>query len=400
MPTTHSAFQQARFADVVRELRRGSGPNLCELLHALPGYWPAGVVEDLEQIALAVPDLSQQASQILTDLDVSAKDPDSGDEVRRLLPVPHLLDADWRFTIRTRELLLEIAESHSPRRETLLLGTPSIFVHMCSQLDLRGAVLIDASPATIEAAKSLSAGHARLRAQQADLLSGVNIGLPPEFDTVIADPPWYFAEHRAFLDAASSLLALGGVALMAAAPRGTRPDALNDRAELLAHAEAAGFDLIDTHWGGVEYTSSPFERAALRASGLASVPTNWRRADLLIFRKSARVGPSALVESVRPSGWIDRFVGRTRVKLHGGHPPLSSERDHFDGTVCASVSRLAPERETANLWTSGNGTFNVDSVLINAIVEGDPRWRTTNPGAALLGVLEDEAADLRRWGWT
>jgi len=399
MSKTLNDFNEVRIADVGLALRRNPNVDLTDLLHALPGYWPSGVVQDLRRIERSASYEAAAARRALTQLAHPARDPDIGDEVRRLLPVPHALDADWRFTVRTRELLLDIAESHSPRQETLLLGTPSIFAHMCAQLDMRAAVLVDANRAIVEAANRLAEGHALLRAQEADLLAGADIGLAPIFDTVIADPPWYFAEHRSFLDAASALLVPDGAILMAAAPRGTRPGAEVDREELLAHAVAAGFDPVDTIPGVLEYTSSPFERAALRECGLASVPTNWRRADLLVLRKSNRTPADAVVGSLRPADWLDRFSGRTRLKLHKGNMPASPEEDHFSGSVSASVSRLAPERAIANLWTSGNGAFNVNRNLIDSILEGDPGWQQSASGKALLDALEREAADLREWGW-
>ena len=399
MSKTLSDFNEVRIADVGLVLRRNPNADLTNLLHALPGYWPGDVVRDLRQIERSASEEAAAARRALTQLEHPARDPDIGDEVRRLLPVPHPLDADWRFTVRTRELLLDIADSHSARQETLLLGTPSIFAHMCAQLDLRAAVLVDANRATVEAANRLAEGHALLGAQEANLLAGADIGLAPIFDTVIADPPWYFAEHRSFLDAASALLVPEGIILMAAAPNGTRPGAEADREELLAHAVAAGFDLVDTMPGVLEYTSSPFERAALRECGLASVPTNWRRADLLVSRKSNRTPAGAVVGSLRPSDWLDRFSGRTRLKLHQGNMPTSPEVDHFSGSVSASVSRLASERGTANLWTSGNGAFNVNRSLIDSILVGDPGWQDSASGRALLDALAREAADLREWGW-
>lgn len=399
MTRTFADFEGIRQNDVLRVLQPGVTADLTLFLHALPGYWPVDVVADLKRLAVLTPECAGPASRLLSQLARATPDPDVGDEVRRVLPVPHPLDADWRFTVRTRERLLDIASSLSPRRETLLLGTPSIFAHMCSQLDLRAAVLIDGNRATVDAANRLASDHALLRAQHADLLAGVKIGLKPVFDTVIADPPWYFAEHRSFLDAASALLVPGGLVLMAAAPRGTRPSAEDDRVELVVHAIDAGFDLVDTLAGELEYTSSPFERAALRESGLPSVPTNWRRADLLTFKKSRRTPVDATIDSRRPSGWIDRASGRNRLKLHRGTAPTSTDSDHFAGTVSSSVSRLAPERRSANLWTSGNGAFNVCGDLIGALVEGDPRWHDSESGKALMRHLEIERADLRDWGW-
>lgn len=401
MSTDLADFKAARRANVLRVLAGSSVARIdrTSFFHSLPGYWPPDVVTDVKDISSSAPEHAEAAARLLDQCAGPALDPDQGDMVRRVLPVPHPLDADWRFTPRTRERLLDVASRYSPRRETLLLGTPSIFAHMCTQLDLRKAVLVDANLATVAAARGLAEGHSLLKAHHADLVADPDIGLTRVFDTVIADPPWYFDEHRSFLDASSALLVPGGTVLMVAAPKGTRPTADFDRAEVLAHAERAGFELVRTMTGGVEFTSSPFERAALRECGVPGVPTNWRRADLLILKKTTSTPTDCSTLSGRSSPWVEVPYGRSRLRVRAEKmvTPLGSST--ITGGISRSVSRLAPERKSANLWTTGNAAFAVGPEIVDALQHGDPSWHRTLGGGALGAHLDAEQVDLRAWGW-
>ena len=392
-------FVPRRRADVEASLRSPCWEEPAAFFHSLPGYWPPDVAGDLSSISTSSSPDAMRAHQLLERLRGPMVDPDFGDHVRLVLPVPHPLDADWRFSIETRESLLGLASALSPREETLLLGTPSVFAHMCAQLDLRAAVLVDANQAAVEAANSLAREHRMLTAVHADLIGNGDLGLPLIFDTVIADPPWYFAEHRSFLDAASTVMVTGGLLLMAAAPRGTRPAAEDDRRQLLDHAIDAGFDPIETMEGCLEYTSPPFERAALVQCGLPAVPTNWRRADLLVLRKTSRRGIAAPRLSHRPIGWVDGSAGRVRFRARRGGAGGTASAEHLSGGISTSVSRLAPERWTANLWTSGNGAYQVSGDTLDGLVLSDPGWRDTDAGQELHAKIEEELRDLRRWGW-
>lgn len=385
-------------------------PTLTDLFSSLPGYWPAAVDEALQRLDHEHCSLGQTASRLRREIrQPHADDPDFADPVRRQLPVPHPHDADWRFAPRTRALLLERASSHAAR-DVVLLGAPTLFAHACHELDLRRVTLLDRNPAVVQAANGLASGHTRLTARHADLIrreatAGLD-GLTA--DVVIADPPWYRPEQRAFLRAAGQLLNPGGALMLAALPSGSRAAWRADRETLLEDAARCGFQLVSTEDGMLSYSSPPFERAALAAAGLAGVPSNWRIGDLLTFQSMSK--GEHLKLSRGPVNWRDEVtVGRVRIRLReserdapaagGAHDLLDSLSTTVPGGVSSSVSRDNPERQRAHLWTSGNGCWDATGpVTARAMLAALSRG-PQDPENSFLAAIGQEAEDLRRLGW-
>lgn len=384
-----------------------NGPDLAGLFARLPGYWPPDVLAALDRLAAGT-----RATARATAAGVLARrlrtgtgdDPDYGDQVRLMLPVPHPLDADWRFAAQARERLLERAAFAAPGG-CVLLGTPTLFAHVCGQLDLREIVLVDRSAETVKAAWRLADGHDLLRVVRADLSSPGNHGslAAGTAGIVVADPPWYKPEQAGFLRAAARVLAPGGTLLMAASPTGSRPTGPADRDELLRDAAACGLRLEESAPSDLPYSSPPFERAALAAAGAPGTPTGWRSADLLVLRRDRSGEPSAAPALPARPPWRETTVGRVRVKAHERPCATAtpSIRPGVAGAVSTTVSRRSADRDIANLWTTGNGAWvaagdGAVSLALASVTSGQARMAG---GQGLLDALAAEQAQLREWGW-
>ena len=54
----------------------------------------------------------------------------------KYLPIPHILDSDWRFTLESSNILSQIINEYSPEQGNLvMIGTPSLFLMLNSRSD-------------------------------------------------------------------------------------------------------------------------------------------------------------------------------------------------------------------------------------------------------------------------
>lgn len=315
-----------------------------------------------------------------------------------VLPEPHPADYDWRFTTDATELLVNDILSFGKSTRIALFGAPTLF----RELRLMGAdaTLFDRNPRTIE---RLHQRWPTAALVQADLFSPVpcDVGV---FDLVLADPPWYVDFFQAFVLRAAQALRDGGTLILSMLPWLTRPEAVRDRAAVLAFAVDAGFDLRDCRSGAIGYESPRFEQQALATQGI--VCTQWRYGDLYWFRKTADPLPTlTLHRSELDYEWDTFEVGAQQIKLKHER---GLERGKFTcrpvaktGRVFDSVSRRAPSRRRIDLWTSGNlayavtGAAVLPSVLL-ALQKGRNSVEVLERASRDFDLSQDETAMLQR----
>src|SRR5206468_2064131 len=135
---------------------------------------------------------------------------------------------------------------------------------------------------------------------------------------VMADPPWYEEETRAFLWAAASVCELGGLVFLSTPPLGVRPGMADERRRVLEWATTLGLFLDETESLALSYETPAFEANALKASGFDEIPADWRRGDLLSFRKITRtVVPKPELHSSLDN-WDEFRLGVGSVWIRGG----------------------------------------------------------------------------------
>jgi len=194
---------------------------------------------------------------------------------------------------------------------------------------------------------------------------------------VLADPPWYEEHIHSFLWTASQLCALGGHLLVSMPQAGTRPGIAEEWADTLDWAERVGLSLIRLEQGALSYVTPPFERNALRAEGLYSIPEEWRRGDLAVFLRSNQAIVSRPLLA-RGDEWAEEVLLGMRVRIR-----LQNEEGFQDpslislvpGDVLPSVSRRDQRRRFTDVWTSGNRIFacksrNMLRLIIQAVAAG------------------------------
>ena len=120
---------------------------------------------------------------------------------------------------------------------------------------------------------------------------------------VIADPPWYGESIRSFLWAACQLCAPGGYLLVSLPPAGTRPGITHEWAQTLGWAQQLGLAFLRLEPAALPYVTPPFERNALKAEGLYTIPDAWRRGNLAVFLYTHQATIPRPLADARTSGW-------------------------------------------------------------------------------------------------
>ena len=293
--------------------------------------------------------------------------------VQPFLPVPHPADYDWRFTPRALSNLVHLFLPLRNRSSRVaLLGAPSLFLEL-SRRRAR-AVLFDRNPALISHLHR--AGFVGNAIQQ-DMFARLprQVG---NFDAVLADPPWYLDFYKAFILRASELLRTDGVFLLSMLPWLTRPNATEDRTEILRSAYEAGFHLFGVLPEFLEYQTPHFEKVVLQHHGIRCV--NWRRADLFLLVKIRRASPSAFhIAKPEHDQWQDFVINGKVIKLKiikqspattFSYKPVANE-----SPVLRTVSRRWRHRPSIDVWTSDNEAYTVQGletlrVVLQALQSG------------------------------
>ncbi len=296
-------------------------------------------------------------------------------EGRSLLPLPHPLDFEWRFTSRTSRDLLNIATDLTPPHGDLLLfGTPGLAVEALSLPTHRQLSFLGEDNAVTQRLIALN------RVTGCPLsIAFCSAGLPRNSaDAVVLDPPWYMDFVRPMLAAAATACRPDGAVLVSLPALGTRPGAEVDHEATVRFASRVGLDLLDHRPLTIGYDTPFFEINALAAAGVFA-PSQWRRGNLIVFRKSRRSGHSMIPSSGRRDKWIEASIGRMRLFIKPDRAPATGMEGLLplvEGDILPSVSRREPRRRGAQLWTSGNRVFRTDNsnlVLEAALSHSDGR---------------------------
>lgn len=270
-----------------------------------------------------------------------------------LLPPAHLLDATWWFDPSTVEAFRSEVERFPPQATVALLGTPSLYLDAWQRGEVRKTLLLDGD-ASIQQhlpRETLS------RFSVQDLFRSVPRYLGA--DLVIADPPWYVEETMAFLAGAQATAKLGAEVQLCLPPMGTRPTIELERESLFRWADEGGLRLERLLEGKLHYEAPPFERNAYRFTGW-NAQEQARSGDLAIFAVERSAGLSVPPFSDRPK-WADITLGGTRwrVRESSMHADDSAELVTlgFPGDIFPSCSKRHANRDTPDVWTSGNRAF-------------------------------------------
>jgi len=390
-----SAFRRQVDAWVIAEVQKGVA-TFDDLICRLPGVYPTHAYDSLGRLCQsgAISRAEYRRANRRRDTEVAVRrHPDVPS-----LPPPHPLDYDWRYSPATVDYLLQLAVTATEPGDTIaLLGTPSIHVAQLTRELHRRFVLIDVSPATVHQVRKLDA-HRTVYRRDLFVDPVPTLGAA----AVIADPPWYDEHIEAFLWTASECARTDATVLVSLPQVGTRPGSRAERKAFRSVAERMSLLVREMRLGTLTYLSPPFEVNALAAAGWTGLPTDWRRGDLGILRKTGPNGERPSPDR-RDARWDEHSLGSVRIRVRRDPPirivePTMGEL--VPGGVLADVSRRHQYRKVANVWTSGNRVYVSRSPrvlvrILEALSRGsDPR----NAVASTIGraLTVDEERDIAR----
>ncbi|PZP44831.1 MAG: hypothetical protein DI601_11320 [Azospirillum brasilense] len=360
------------------------------LLRRLPGIYPTELLAALDRLVAqgvigpAVDALVRcQARKACT----------NGVEGRSLLPLPHPLDFEWRFTPDASRALLNQAASLTPAGGDLLLfGTPGLAAEALTlPIGRRLAFLADTNSVTD---RIFALNHATGSPLAIAFCNG---GLPRESaDAVLLDPPWYLDFIRPMLAAAAHACRPGGFVLISLPPDGARPTAEADRHAVVKLGRRLGLTIVEHNPLAIAYETPFFERNALRAAGIGT-PPQWRRGDLVVFRKLSAPTLLAQGSSQRSRPWTEVVIGRMRLFIRADGDAPTGETglaSVVSGDVLPTVSRRDRRRGLADAWTSGNRIFRTDNpqILLDAAISCAGEATGSGVQPRLWGTLRERKA--------
>jgi hypothetical protein len=319
--------------------------TFCELVGRLPGVPPEEAAASLRRLSQGSgdrPQFERLAADARRDREPSILGQGRG------LPLPHPLDSEFRFDEKTaQELASALISATRDGDEILLVGTPTVAVALA-------ATSVDRRVRFVGPGDCVTAAIAALFEPDRLALDESNV---PSAAAGVIDPPWYVGPVRAMLGICARGCKAGAPIWMVVPPVGARPDAARDHQAFIGIADGLGLRVTSSK-GTVHYRTPLFELAAMERQGIARLGC-WRRGDIveLVVRDAPR--PS---RDVRARSAYELTVGGIRLRLGETTfllPPLLVPI--LDGEVFPSVSSRAPGRVSANLWTSGNRAFRVNT---------------------------------------
>ena len=360
------------------------------LVSLLPGVYPTDVRRAVNRLAMksmVPPNLAFEVSTHGREGGTTPEVPD--------LPSANPLSADWRFTRDTAEQLLErLTGLAGPAQTVALLGVPSVFRMAVLQQKPRRFILVDQNesfvPSSLFGEHSVQCLDLRKEAPEVS-----------EAGVILADPPWYEDETRAFLFAAARICAQHGFVLLGVPAEGARPGVSGERERMVAWAEELGLQLLDTEPLALSYVTPFFEYNALHAAGFKHISRNWRRGDLMIFKMTNPTDAYPRRRIFSGPEWVQVDIHDTAFWVRRRKPAGFVDprlRSLVAGDILPTVSRRDRRREFADVWTAGNRMYgcrggHIFLTILRAIK------RRQEPVAAVEKSLRRPLQDTESAGW-
>lgn len=342
---------------------------------------------DLLEVVAAVKSANPQwANHILDELTICGQD--QAIPQGKSLPLPHPLDAEFRFDETTAVALADfLLEKSSPGDEILIVGAPTVAIELSDRAADRSIRFVGLKDCVTSAVSTAF--------DNADSFA-LGPGMGSTATIALVDPPWYDRPVQEMMATVAAGLQLGAHALFVGPRVGTRPTARDDLSRYLDYCQQIGLAASSSDTFEIGYRTPLFEVAALEANCIRP-PSTWRYGQASLLRKQRSVEVSPLSGGKGTSADEIVFDGIRLRLVETGASDFQTTSLH-EAKVFPSVSRRAPERSQFNLWTTTNRAVAVDAAEVKKAFEEirklpyDLLYRFIRSGENSL--LEDKALDF------
>lgn len=332
-----------------------AGMHPIEIVHSLNRIYRNGILDNhtYQQIMHSISDHKQRQNN---------------DLYKKILPIPHQVDYDWRFSengiLNFVDRIDKLIKNQSLKR-VAFIGSPSLFRYYCESHSKAVEFFLIDFNANKHINKEMLPTNAHV------INCNLNYDLDMELrvdqiyaDLVVMDPPWYPEYYKKFFDIGDIIGDAKCLIYGVFPPVLTRDSILAERSDIDAYVRKLGFEDLQYEPLCVEYYTPPFEQNVLKANGIRNYPMCWRKGDFFITFRTEKTaidhGNTGII--IRNGGWTEKNIENVRFKLR--QSTFSEDMEFnirldslYENDIYPSVSRRFKGHEKINVWTSGNRVY-------------------------------------------
>lgn len=301
--------------------------------------------------------------------------PDEG-EYLQILPVPHQVDFDWRFSNNGVKYFVNFIDNEVIKKghkiRIAFIGSPSLFRYYCvNKISHVELYLID-----FNANKHI--GNFEVPKYAHVLECNLNYDIDTAYevesiqaDLIVMDPPWYPEYYKKFFEIANIVGANQCNVIGVSPPILTRNTITEERTMIDLFIKKIGFSNIEYEPVSIEYYTPPFEKNVFLINGINNYPVCWRKGD---FFSTMREGIKNchhldVMCSATGGAWSEKRIGVVRIKIRQDIQDedigFGIKLNHiYQKDIYPSVSRRFKGYDKINVWTSGNRVFHCTNIPV------------------------------------
>lgn len=275
------------------------------------------------------------------------------------LPIPHMLDSDWRFTKKSANFLFSIIGCERfANDKCLMVGTPSL-LHNKDKSNLQNLNIM-----LVEKNKTSVKHHNKI------IKDILKFKTKTKYNCIICDPPWYHDTIIKFVKNFNKLIQVEGTLILILPPIGVRSSISKEHENLMQILDKLGFELQKTYLQSVTYTSSPFEVNSILENNIYNFSLDWRTGDVYVFKKKRKTKyiiklPKFIYK--KSIAWQEFQLKNIRIKVRRKkniYKKLPVISHVCKNDILESVSMRNPILEKVDIWTSGNRVFECNNTRL------------------------------------